>query len=177
MVTHLPFHGRAQISVQLRSAGIRLFLGGGQGRKRPQIHGFLSGLGSKQLRGFNRLLFAAAGKHHQHCHSRQGKAVQFANFHVSTPSCGLASQTKAGYQPRNRFMTALHTKAEKEPHPQNGKNAFFPYRRTYRREKTRPFFPSPVPNRGQGYLEWGGDSIGRIGPVPVILTLSIGNNL
>ena len=138
VITHLPFHARAQIFVQLGGAGIRLFLRGSEGGKRTQIHGFLPGLGSQQVRGFHRLLFAAGGKHHQHCHSRKGKAAQFANFHVSAPSCGLASRTKAGYQPESTLPKTC-PEGRKKHMPADRKHVGFPEQAGDRGKETGMF--------------------------------------
>ncbi|WP_294445807.1 hypothetical protein, partial [uncultured Mailhella sp.] len=67
-------------------------------------------------------------------------------------------------------------KAEKNTCPQTGNTSAFQNRRATG-EKKQECFPRPAPNKGQEYLEKGGDSIGRDRPMPDFLTLSSGNNL
>ena len=103
MVADLPFHGRTQISIQLRRIGIGFFLSCGERRKRSQIHGFLPCFGGEQFRGVHRLLLSAAGKHDQHRHSCQRKAVQFANFHIIAPSLRTCISNKSRIPAREQM--------------------------------------------------------------------------
>ena len=148
MVADLPFHGRTQIPIQLRRIGIGFFLSSGERRKRSQIHGFLPCFGRQKFRCVRRLLLPAAGKHDQHRHSCQRKAVQFANFHIIAPSLRTCISNKSRIPAREQMHGKLKIpSAEKDAARDLQSKKAFRARRTARRDERTMLFLSAMYQR------------------------------